>query len=153
MMGLPPMDLPQFQGIEQGMQTEWLRACIPYTANLLFISQIKKNIAFAKTNDFTVIYGQSILRMASLQKEQAARMGFMDKFDQKKAEASAQKDFGEMEDAFLFYVDNFKKVSFPDSRYIDLLMARIGVPENLRSQVSEKLREFNNAAQKEFARL
>lgn len=153
MMGLPPMDLPQFQEIEQGMQIEWLRACIPYTANLLFISQIKKNIAFAKTNEFAVIYGQSVLHMASLQNEQAAHMGFMDKFDQKNAEASAQKDFGEMEDAFLFYIDNYKKVPLPDSRFIDLLMAKIGVPENLRSQVSCKLREFNNTAQTEFTRL
>lgn len=153
MMGLPPMDLQQFQEIEQEMQIEWLHACIPYTANLLFISQIKKNIAFAKTSEFAVIYGQSVLHMASLQKEQAARMGFMEKFDQKKAGASAKKDFGEMEDAFLFYIDNFKKVPFPDSRFINLLMAKIGVPENLRSQVSLKLREFNNRAQTEFARL
>jgi hypothetical protein len=153
MMGLPPMDLPQFQGIEQGMQIEWLRACIPYTANLLFISQIKKNIAFAKTNEFVVIYGQSVLHMASLEKEQAAHMGFMDKFEQKKAEASAQKDFREMEDAFLFYIDNFKKIPFPDTKFIDLLMAKIGVPETLRPQVSWKLREFNSKAQAEFSRL
>lgn len=153
MMGLPPMDLPQFQEMDKAMQIEWLCACIPYTANLLFMSQIKKNISFAKTNEFAVIYGQSVLYMASLRKEQAAHMGFTDKFDLKKAEASAQKDFGEMEDAFLFYIDNFKKVSFADSRFIDLLMAKIGVPESLRSQVSWKLREFNNSAQTEFARL
>ena len=91
--------------------------------------------------------------MASLEKEQAAHMGFMDKFEQKKAEASAQKDFGEMEDAFLFYIDNFKKMPFPDTKFIDLLMAKIGIPEKLRSQVSWKLREFNNKAQAEFARL
>ncbi len=153
MMGLPPMDLPQFQKIEQGMQIEWLRTCIPYAANLMFLSQIKKNISFGKTNEFAVMYGQSVLLMASLEKEQAAHMGFMDKFDQKKAEASAQKDFGEMEDTLLFYIDNFKKVSFPDTKLLDLLMAKIGVPENLRSQFSWKLREFNTKAQEEFSRL
>ena len=153
MMGLPPMDLPQFQKIEQGMQIEWLRTCIPYAANLMFLSQIKKNISFAKTNEFAMMYGQSVLLMASLEKEQAAHMGFMDKFDQKKAEASAQKDFGEMEDALLFYIDNFKKVPFPDTKLLDLLMAKIGVPENLRSQLSWKLREFNTKAQEEFSRL
>lgn len=153
MMGLPPMDLPQFQKIEQGMQIEWLRTCIPYTANLMFLAQIRKDISFAKTNEFAVMYGQSVLLMASLEKEQAAHMGFMDKFDQKKAEASAQKDFGEMEAAFLFYIDNFKKVPFPDTRLLDLLMAKIGVPESLRSQLSWKLREFNAKAQEEFSRL
>lgn len=153
MMGLPSMVLPQFQKLEQGMQIEWLRTCIPYTANLMFLAQIRKDISFAKTNEFAVMYGQSVLFMASLEKEQAAHMGFMDKFDQKKAEASAQKDFGEMEDAFLFYIDNFKKVPFPDTKLLDLLMAKIGVGENLRSQLSWKLREFNAKAQEEFARL
>ncbi len=147
MMGLPPMELPQFQKIEQGMQIEWLRTCIPYTANLMFLAQIRKDISFAKTNEFAVMYGQSVLLMASLEKEIAAHIGFMDKFDQKKAEASAQKDFGEMEDAFLFYIDNFKKVPFPDARLLDLLMAKIGVPENLRSQLPWKLREFNEKTQ------
>lgn len=153
MMGLPTIDLPQFQEIEQGMRIEWLRTCIPYTANLLFLSQLKKNIAFAKTNEFVVIYGQSVLNMASLEKEQLVRMGFMDKFEQNRAEASARKDFGEMENAFLFYIDNFKKVPFPDTKFIDLFMAKIGVPEELRSQFSWKIREFNKKAQGEFARL
>lgn len=151
MMGLPPMDLPEFQKIEQGMQIEWLRTCIPYAANLMFLAQIRKDIAFAKTNEFAVMYGQSVLLMASLEKEQAAHMGFIEKFDQKRAEASAQKDFGEMEDVFLFYIDNFKKVPFPDTKLLDLLMAKIWVPENLRSQLSWKLREFNAKAQAEFA--
>jgi hypothetical protein len=151
MMGLPPMDLPQFQKIEQGMQIEWLRTCIPYAANLMFLAQIRKDISFAKTNEFAVMYGQSVLLMATLEKEQAEHMGFMDKFDQKRAEASAQKDFSEMEDAFLFYIDNFKKVPFPDSKLLDLLMAKIGVPENLRSQFSWKLREFNAKAQADLA--
>lgn len=151
MMGLPPMDLPQFQKIEQGMQIEWLRTCIPYAANLMSLAQIRKDIAFAKTNEFAVMYGQSVLLMASLEKEQAAHMGFMEKFDQKRAEAAAQKDFGEMEDVFLFYIDNFKKVPFPDTKLLDLLMAKIGVPENLRSQLSWKLREFNAKTQAEFA--
>lgn len=151
MMGLPPMDLPEFQKLDQAMQIEWLRTCIPYAANLMFLAQIRKDIAFAKTNEFAVMYGQSVLLMASLEKEQAAHMGFIENFDQKKAEASAQKDFGEMEDVFLFYIDNFKKVPFPDSKLLDLLMAKIGVPENLRSQLSWKLREFNAKAQSEFA--
>jgi hypothetical protein len=56
-----------------------------------------------------------------------------------------------MEDAFLFYIDNFKKVPFPDSKLLDLLMAKIGVPENLRSQFSWKLREFNAKAQADLA--
>jgi len=34
-----------------------------------------------------------------------------------------------------------------------LLMVKIGVPENLRSQFSWKLREFNANAQAEFANL
>jgi hypothetical protein len=71
MMGLPPMDLPQFQKIEQGMQIEWLRTCIPYAANLMFLAQIRKDISFAKTNEFAVMYGQSVLLMATLEKEQA----------------------------------------------------------------------------------
>lgn len=153
MMGLPPMDLPQFQKIEQGMQIEWLRTCIPYTANLMLLAQIKKDVSFAKTNEFAVMYGQSVLLMASLEKEQAAHMGFMDKFDQKKAEASAQKDFGEMKGVFLFYIDNFKKMPFPDTWFSDHLMAKIGVPENLRSQLSWKLLEFNAKTQEEFSRL
>ena len=117
----------------------------------MFLAQIRKDIAFAKTNEFAVMYGQSVLLMASLEKEQAAHMGFIEKFDQKRAEASAQKDFGEMEDVFLFYIDNFKKVPFPDTKLLDLLMAKIWVPENLRSQLSWKLREFNAKAQAEFA--
>ena len=150
MMGLPPMDLPQFQKMDQAMQIEWLRACIPYSANLMFLAQVRKNIAFAKTDEFAVMYGQSVLLMASLEKTLAALMGFLDKFDQKKAEANAQKDFGEMETAFLFYIDNFKKLPFPDKMFIDLLMSKIGVPENLTSKVSWRLREFNVKAQAEF---
>jgi hypothetical protein len=56
-----------------------------------------------------------------------------------------------MEDVFLFHIDNFKKVPLPDSKLLDLLMSKIGVPENLRSQLSLKLREFNAKAQAEFA--
>lgn len=156
MMGLPPIDLPQFQKVEQLMQIEWLRTCIPYTANQMFLAQIRKDISFAQTDEFTVMYGQCILLMASLQKEQAAQMssdGLMIKFDQKNAKASAKKDFGEMEDAVLFYIDNFKKVPFPDTKLLDLLMSKVSVPENLRSQFSWKLREFNAKAQEEFSRL
>jgi hypothetical protein len=150
MMGLPPMDIPEFQKIDQAMQIAWLRTCIPYASNLMFLAQIRKDIAFGKTDEFAVMYGQSVLLMASLQKELAASSGLMAKFDQKSAEASAQKDFGEMEEAFLFYVDNIKKVPLPDTKLIDLLMAKIGVPENLRPGFSLKLRAFNARALSEL---
>ena len=150
MMGLPPMDLPQFQRIEQAMQLEWLRACIPYTANLMFLAQVRKNIAFAETDEFKVMYGQSVLLMASLKKELATLGGYAEKFDQKIAEANAQKDFGEMETAFLFYIRKFKESPLYDQMFLDLLMSKIGIPENLTSQVSWKLRVFNAKAQEEF---
>lgn len=153
MMGLPPLDFPEFQKMNEWMRIEWLRTCIPYAANLLFLSQLKKDAYFAKSDEFTVIYGQSVLLMASLEKEVAAHMGFLDVFDQKKAEAAAQQVFGEIENAFLFYIDFFKKIPFPDKKLLDLLMEKIGVPDNLRSQFSVRLREFNTETLAEFANL
>lgn len=150
MMGLPPMDLPQLQKFDHTMQIEWLRDCIPYCANLLFLAQIRKNIEFAKTDEFKVMYGQSLLLMASLEKEVAMHMEVSYEFDQNIAVTNAQNDFSAMETAVLFYIDNFKKEPHPDKMFIDLLMRKIGVPKELSSQVTEKLREFNSKAQTEL---
>lgn len=153
MMGLPPLDVPELQKMNEALQMHWLSICIPYVAILLFLSQLKKNAYFAKSDEFAIIYGQSVFVMALLQKEQAGHMGFLDKFDQKKAEATAQQELGEMEEAMLFYIDFFKKVPFPDTKLLDLFMAKVGVADNLRPQFSVKLREFNQQALAEFARL
>ena len=60
--------------------------------------------------------------------------------------------FGVMR-AMLFYIDFFKKVPFPDQKMLEFLMIKVGVPENLRSQFSVKLREFNANALADFANL
>jgi len=153
MMGLPSLDIPGFQKMNEGMKIHWLSICIPYVAILLFLSQLKKDAYFAKSDEFAIIYGQSVLLMASLQKEQAGQMGVLDKFDQKKAEAAAQRELREMEEAMLFYIDFVKKIPFPDTKLLDLLMAKIGLPENLKSQFLVKLREFNTKTLAEFANL
>lgn len=152
MMGLPSLDTG-FQKMNERIQIHWLSICIPYAVILLFLSQIKKDAYFAKSNEFAVIYGQSVLLMASLQKEQADQFGSLGKFDHKRAETTAQKELGEMEEAMLFYIDFFKKVPFPDQKLLDLFMAKIGVPDNLKSQFSWRLREFNTKALAEFATL
>ena len=120
---------------------------------MLFISQLKKDAYFDKSVEFAVIYGQLILLMASLQKEQAVHMGFLDKFDQKRAEETSQQELEEMEEAMLFYIDFFKKIPFPDTKILDLLMGKIGVADNFKPQFSVKLREFNQQALAEFSRL
>jgi hypothetical protein len=153
MMGLPSIDIPGLQKLNEGMQSHWMSICIPYVANLLFLSQIKKDAYFPKSDEFTVIYGQSVLLMASLKKEQAVLMGVSEEFDPKKAQATAQQEMVEMEEAMLFYIDFFKKVPFPDQKMLEFLMIKVGVPENLRSQFSVKLREFNANALADFANL
>jgi hypothetical protein len=153
MMGLPPMDLPEFQKMNEGMRLQWLSYCVPYATTLIFLSQIKKDAYFFKSDEFTVVYGQSILRIVQLEKALAAHEGFQDKFDQQKSQTSAQKLMGELEGALLYFVDFYKKVPFPDAKMLDFLATKIGVPEDLHSEFTWKLREFNNRALAEFAKL
>ncbi len=57
------------------------------------------------------------------------------------------------DEAFIFYIDNLGKVAFPDTKALELLMAKIGVKLDLKPQASSKLREFNTKAQEEFSKL
>lgn len=153
MMGLPGLDIPELQKMNEGLRSHWLSICIPYAVVLLFLSQLKKDAYFAKSDEFVVIYGQTVLRMAALQKQDAGEMGFLEKFDQNRAEATAKKELGEMEEAMLFYIDFFNKIPFPDQNLLNLFMAKIGIADNLRSKFSARLREFNTKTLAEFADL
>lgn len=149
MVGLPP----EFKNMDEGMRAQWLSYCVAYTSSLIFLSQIKKDAYFFKSDEFTILYGQSILRIVELEKGIWTHFGLLEKFDQHKSQIMAQKLMNELEDALLYYIDFYKKVPFPDSKMLDFLAAKIGVPENLHSQFTWKLRVFNNEALAEFAKL
>ena len=153
-MSLPDLGQTDLGALGADMKHQWLQYCIPYSACLLFASQISKDMYFAKSATFTVIYGQCVKRMVQVSKDLSGRMGVPEKFSQAGAEAWAKKDFGEAEEALLYFMDSVgAKVAEPDSKLLEYLATKIGVPASLRAQFSEKLRVFTRQTLTEFRKL
>lgn len=153
-MSLPDLESTDLAALGSDMKQQWLQYCIPYSACLLFASQISKDMYFAKSATFNVVYGQSVKRMVQVSKGLAVRMGVSDKFNETDAQAWAQKDFGEAEAALLYFMDSVGgKVSEPDSKLMEYLACKLGVPASLKAKFSEKLRAFTRQTFTEFRKL
>lgn len=152
MMGLPPLDLPEFQNINDGMLIQWQMYCIAYTANLLFIVQLTKDSHFYQSKEFPFIYMLSLMHMTSLQKDLDAHCGHPELFDKNKALGSAKQLFNEIAHACIFYKES-RKNPYAENKLIELFMSKIGVPDNLRDAFAARLREFNAKTLNEFEKL
>ncbi len=150
-MELPSLELPEFKRMQGDMLQSWLQFCIPYTVNLLFLSQLKKDPYFAKGKTFAVIYGQALKHMVELDVAQITEMGYSDAYDPKKSMSLAREVFAESERALLFYINNYNKTPFPDTLMLEFMCKRIGVQDNLKQKFITHLRAFNEQCSLEYA--
>ncbi len=139
--------------------------CVAYSAVIMFLTQLARNAAWAKSHEFTVVYGQTVLLMQVVLSDrqvdwrrferlnQAGLQKVRADDDSKRWNAIATADFSDMESAFLHYVDNFGKCPAPDQQMLDVFIKKVGVPEHMRLDVTTVLREFMSESKSEFARL
>jgi hypothetical protein len=152
-LNLPPLKSKELSHINEPMLNQWKQYSIAYSACLMIASQIKKDMSFAKTDEFLVIYGQSIKAMAELALKNAAIMGVENLLTKAKAETQAKKDMSEAEDALLNFIDSVSaKLPNPDAALLNYLTERIGVSEEAKEGFKAQLKSFTKTTMIEFSK-
>lgn len=150
---------------EAPMAGHMLSASVAYSAVIMFLTQLAKNPAWAKSHEFTVVYGQTVLlmqvvlsdRQVEWRRYERLNMDGLQKAgahgDSERWASIAKADFGDMEGAFLFYVDNYGKSRVPDQQMLDVFMKKAAVPDHRKPDVASALRLFMASSRTEFANL
>lgn len=147
-------EVPGFESLLELADSSLLQYCMAYTFCLVFLAEIKKNYKFAQTDEFTVLYDQTVLFIAEMGEEATAKLRGADKVDKKFIAERAKKDMAEAEKALLAYVEatNNKEAS-PDLKLLDYIISKLMVPESLRKGVEDQLRLFNTLTIAEFGKV
>ena len=142
-----------------------LSSCVAYSTVVMFLAQLTKDTAWAKSNDFLVVYGHTVLLMQVLLTGRQFDKGQFDKLDatelQKMGDngdvkhwsAIAKAELGEMEIAMLHYMDSRGEIRAPDQQMVDIFLKKVATPEQVKSECYSILRDFMADARAEFANM
>ncbi|MES2280400.1 MAG: hypothetical protein V4542_03225 [Pseudomonadota bacterium] len=152
LLDLPPLQSPEFQGINALMTESWLQYCIAYTGSLSLMTEWKREPKFPKQHEYEIVRKLLIGEMVKAEAATAARNGLQDNYNFDRSMQFATSDFGDCEIAMKKFVDRLAaNTPEPDAPMIDFLMQKIGAPEQSRPSLSQGLRRFTRETMQQFS--